>query len=275
MEEQYKFKKVDNWIFVHDPEDQFSYSTMERFFGYTRLFIAKALGIQSSIVRTNTLLYNTTKEQPYPLFMPRRENIPATLLDVCSYPVSNAIRTTIPALDLLANYIFQMSHELTHLIIDTCKLDYVSSWEERHVSWFEETICEAMSLFVLHQAYKHWSSSPFYQETPDYDRSLQKYLEKEVSTKAGWALKQCTTISDLVIVSQNASNKRGDRIEERNRLYSLFLNNPRMIKSIKNYPRHVCSDGVLINFEQWLFTEPHHRDFLMELATIQPKVVPT
>ena len=51
-------------------------------------------------------------------------------------------------------YVYQFSHELCHVMtnFDRCK-------EHKH-NWFEESLCELASLFVLHRLAAVWKSSP-------------------------------------------------------------------------------------------------------------------
>lgn len=56
-----------------------------------------------------------------------------------------------------SQFIYQFSHELTHYII------YSNNKEkEKQIKWFEETICEAMSLFTLNKISENWMSTPLY-----------------------------------------------------------------------------------------------------------------
>lgn len=50
-------------------------------------------------------------------------------------------------------YAFQFSHELGHLICQTKRQDQTNQW-------FEESLCEAASLFALRELSKRWTSDP-------------------------------------------------------------------------------------------------------------------
>jgi len=48
-------------------------------------------------------------------------------------------------------HVYEFSHEMCHVMINSRKIaDYQNSWAYKH-SWFDETICEMGSLYVLHK----------------------------------------------------------------------------------------------------------------------------
>ncbi len=71
---------------------------------------------------------------------------------------------------LWAQYTFQFAHELCHIL---CGYD-----EDPHANkWFEESVCEAASLFVLRRSAETWKTSPPYPNWKDYAPHLKSYAD--------------------------------------------------------------------------------------------------
>lgn len=86
-----------------------------------------------------------------------------------------------------AQYAFQFSHELCHIY---CRYD-----EDQHGNdWFEESVCEMASLFVLRKMSESWKSDPPFDHWKDFAPRLADYAEdrlqdsrlKEGQTLADW-----------------------------------------------------------------------------------------
>lgn len=73
------------------------------------------------------------------------------------------IRTNSASLNYWAQYIYQLSHELTHYVIRQYKED-----KDAIVKWFEETICEAMSLYILKASGLRWNECLLSRNDPNY-----------------------------------------------------------------------------------------------------------
>lgn len=66
---------------------------------------------------------------------------------------------------------YQFSHELCHVLTNHQN----KSGENQ---WFDESLCEAMSLYSLDEMSVKWRTNPPYENWKGYAKSLQKYLEK-------------------------------------------------------------------------------------------------
>jgi hypothetical protein len=84
-----------------------------------------------------------------------------------------------------AQFAFQFGHEMGHIVCGCA--DYPNPNK-----WFEETLCEAASLFVLGRMAETWKTRPPQSNWKDYAASLQKYRD-ERTTKA--ALPKGTTLA--------------------------------------------------------------------------------
>jgi hypothetical protein len=80
------------------------------------------------IMANDFCIYNDPNA-PYPMLITNKESL--------------IIRTCVET-GFWCQFIYQFSHELTHFVIRTFKKN---NNKNIYVKWFEETICESMSLF--------------------------------------------------------------------------------------------------------------------------------
>ncbi len=73
-----------------------------------------------------------------------------------------------------AQFSFQFAHEMGHILCGYA--DYPNP-----NSWFEETVCEAASLFALGRMAGTWKTAPPYPNWKDYAASLQKYRDERTA----------------------------------------------------------------------------------------------
>jgi hypothetical protein len=81
-----------------------------------------------------------------------------------------------------SQYAYQFGHEFCHIL---CGFDRDGSKNE----WFEETLCETASLFVMRAMAKTWKNDAPYPNWVDYRHSLQDYaddvIEKRIAIPKG------------------------------------------------------------------------------------------
>ena len=70
-----------------------------------------------------------------------------------------------------SQHAYQFAHELGHCLCRFKKADKANMW-------FEESVCEAASLFTLRAMAKEWAVKPPYPHWKDYSKSLFAYAEK-------------------------------------------------------------------------------------------------
>ena len=72
-----------------------------------------------------------------------------------------------------AQYAFQFSHELCHIL---------SGFDDdpHGNDWFEETLCELASLYSLRQMGESWKTDPPYEHWKDYARHLTQYANDRI-----------------------------------------------------------------------------------------------
>ncbi len=68
---------------------------------------------------------------------------------------------------------YQFAHELCHIL---CGYD-----QDPHPNrWFEESLCEAASLFVLRRSAETWKTRPPYPNWKDYAKHLRSYADDRI-----------------------------------------------------------------------------------------------
>jgi hypothetical protein len=85
-----------------------------------------------------------------------------------------------------AQFAFQFGHEMGHVVCG-----YAEYPNPNH--WFEETICEAASLFVLGRMAESWKTRPPYPNWKGYADSLKQYRDERLSKEA---LPEGTALAD-------------------------------------------------------------------------------
>ena len=73
-----------------------------------------------------------------------------------------------------AQFSFQFAHEMGHIV---CGFEEYSNPN----LWFEETLCETASLFVLGRMAEGWKTRPPYPNWKDYSGALQKYRDDRIA----------------------------------------------------------------------------------------------
>lgn len=74
---------------------------------------------------------------------------------------------------------YQFSHEVCHLLTN---YDLAPN-NVSHQQWFEESLCEAFSLFTLKELSAQWASNPPYAHWKEYAPEIQKYVDGMMKQK--------------------------------------------------------------------------------------------
>ena len=161
--------------------------------------------------------------------------------------------------------IFQLSHEMCHYAMHQTKDN-----KDITLSWFEEIVCEAVSLYALEYASKEWSACKLSQYSPDFASNHKKYLYDELKSDYTDGFKVCDSVDKLLLyeVQKKPENERETHCEERNIIYATISKNPLELKSVLNYTKYIENNGVTIDFDRWIQDNPCN--LLQELKKIQP-----
>lgn len=174
------------------------------------------------------------------------------------------LRTCLESLQYWAQYIYQVSHELTHYIIRQYKEN-----KELYVKWFEETLCEAMSLYILKASSLRWQECSLSNCNPQYGASIMHYFEKTYNETGPSSLKKCRSFDELKKIENSCEENRISRSIERNFLTDTFCERPENISAFVWYTRYMRGD-LLIDFKKW--KENDSNPLISKLEAIQPNL---
>ncbi|HYG76792.1 MAG TPA: hypothetical protein VEK08_17445 [Planctomycetota bacterium] len=164
---------------------------------------------------------------------------------------------------LWAQYAFQFAHEMGHVL---CSYD-----EDDHKNkWFEESICELASLFVLRRMSKSWESQPPYPNWKNYAPHLKSYADERMKTAqlpAGQTLAQWYADNAPVLASNATDRERNNVVATA--LLPLFEAQPERWEAVtwlnaeKLTPLHTFKDYLFA----WRRNAPEkHRPFITMIA---------
>jgi hypothetical protein len=162
-----------------------------------------------------------------------------------------------------SQYAFQFGHELCHVL---CRFDQDPTGN----LWFEESLCEMASLFVLRRMSETWASEPPYPNWKDYAPSLATYARERMDqaklpagqSLAAWyreharALAKNATDRDLNLVVATA-------------LLAKFESQPQHWAAVHylNVGRPVAPQPFTDYLGDWHANVPaEHRPFVAEIA---------
>lgn len=160
---------------------------------------------------------------------------------------------------------YQISHELLHYIF------HQTSNGLPILSWFEETLCEAFSLYILNFCSEKWSDCEISKKYPNYNINMSSYLSRELDKFPNYGLRSCINLNDLRYIDSISESNRSERLLERNYVYTLFRKYRNNIHLITNYRKYVIYD-VFIDFDKWI-KDTNNNEFIIELSKIQPKII--
>ena len=131
-----------------------------------------------------------------------------------------------------AQTIFQLSHELCHYVIRYFKQD-----KNKTLSWFEEIMCEAFSLYALDWSARNWLLFGLYNRNPNFNRSIERYLKEELLKEGTLEFSKCNTLESLKLYEETKrpEGERESHRNERNVLWEEIQRNPMECKALCYY----------------------------------------
>ena len=175
----------------------------------------------------------------------------------------NKIRLAQDDLSYWAQTIYQLSHEMCHYIFRHYKKD-----KDITLRWYEETVCEAISLYFLDYASKAWNKCELSNMNPHFYQSISDYLKNEIGKNPTNDFKICTNIDLLKEYEFNNVYERKTRYAERNYLYKELLSNKDDFHVLLNYTNYLNGDGLSFAFDNW--ERDYSSDLIMAIKDIQP-----
>lgn len=184
----------------------------------------------------------------------------------CDYSNPARIRLHQQSLNLWAQTVYQLSHEMTHYACYS-----VRGRSNGAISWYEEVACEAMSLYALEYAAANWKSCWLSHINPRFDGTIRDYLNTVLADAPSSGLADCRTHAALLAYerARYPENRRAGHVRERNLLYHAIRKAPWAAGAIPYYCNFVCAGGVVIDFAAWRRANPTN-PLIPVLASIQP-----
>lgn len=176
------------------------------------------------------------------------------------------IRLAQPSLIYWAQTIYQLAHELGHYALRQYKND-----KNFTLSWFEEIVCEALSLYFLHWSSENWQSCELGKLYPNFKYSLKEYLINELKRSGNDVFKNCTTIQQLLIYEKNfAAAFRETHLNETNALFYQIIKDPEACSCFCEYVNYLNSDNLTLDFVRW--GQENNNLMIRFLSTLQPNI---
>ncbi len=166
---------------------------------------------------------------------------------------------------------YQFAHELTHVLSNFDNSAIRQAKQNDPNQWFEESICEAASLFALKKMASTWEVSPPYEQWKDYAPALRRYAE-EMQLEAHRSLPQGTTLANWF--SQNEQAVRIDPYRRASneivaeRLLKLFEQHPQSWGAISflNHDKQMATHNLREYLQQWYACCPEaHKNFVQQV----------
>lgn len=171
-------------------------------------------------------------------------------------------------------FAYQFSHELCHIFTNYRQRALDGGAVTRDHQWFEETVCETVSLFALDRLSASWKRSPPHPRWKDYAPAFREYADRLLSQK------HRRLTPDGTIAAWYEAN-RGELethayLRDRNELLAnallpLFQNTPGSLASIAflNHERPDSSGSFKAYLEAWYTCCPsEHRNFVGRLISL-------
>lgn len=235
-----------NWTPAIGTEDDQKY--MRPLFEFLLLQFVEIFG-ETILGAEQCIAYNDSTA-PFPMLITNRTPI--------------QLRTCSKSLRYWAQYIYQTSHELTHYVIRQYKED-----KDAIVRWFEETLCEAMSLYILKSSSLRWHECALSHINSNYGTSLMDCFKSTYDETGPSSLKACRSLDDLKNIESTCQTQRISRTIERNYLVDAFCEHPESISAFVYYPLYMRGD-LQIDFEKW--KESDSTPLVSKLESIQPNL---
>ncbi len=166
---------------------------------------------------------------------------------------------------------YQFAHELTHVLSNFDNSAVRQAKLNDPNQWFEESICEAASLFALKKMASTWEISPPYAQWKDYAPALRRYAE-EMQLESHRTLPQGTTLANWF--SQNEQAVRVDPYRRASneivaeRLLRLFEQHPQSWGAISylNHDKQIAATDIREYLLQWYACCPDaHKSFVQQV----------
>ncbi len=171
-------------------------------------------------------------------------------------------------------FTYQFSHELCHIFTNYEHREISRDDVTRDHQWFEETLCEAVSIFTLHRMTSSWEHAPPYPQWKEYAPAFREYAERLLSEKHR-RLPPNRSIGEWY--QENREALQGNPyLREKNdllatRLLSLLENTPGSLRAIGylNLEKPSINKSFEAYLESWYSCCPEgNRDFVSRVIAL-------
>jgi hypothetical protein len=166
---------------------------------------------------------------------------------------------------------YQFAHELTHVLsnFDNSALRQANARDPNQ--WFEESLCEAASLFALKQMAATWEVSPPYEDWKGYAPALRRYAE-DMKRESHRRLPEGMTLANWF--SQNEKTVRSNPYQRASneivatRLLALLEQHPDQWGALSylNHDSKAAASDIREYLQQWYQSCPEaHKHFVQQV----------
>lgn len=171
-------------------------------------------------------------------------------------------------------FAYQFSHELCHIFTNFEHREISRDTASRDHQWFEEALCEAVSLFTLNRLASSWEYSPPYPGWEEYAPAFRQYANR-LLTETHRHLHTNESIARWFRANQTALNGN-PYLREKNellatRLLSLLENTPGSLEAIGylNLERSPSAKSLKAYLESWYSCCPEkYRAFISQVTAL-------
>lgn len=119
--------------------------------------------------------------------------------------------------------IFQLAYEMCYCILQ----EYKRQWKkERFLSWYEETVCNAFSCYILKYSMENWNKCDLSNINPEYSKYIDEYLQMKMKEEGT------------------------EQQENINKLYDIFCDNPKAVNSLEKYYDYINEDNSSLDVQR-------------------------
>jgi len=164
-----------------------------------------------------------------------------------------------------SQYAYQFAHEFCHILCNYREAD-----SSNH--WFEESLCETASLFVLRRMAESWKTNPPYSTWKGYSTSLKNYIDDH--------MRKTEKLEDLTLAQWYLRNEEALRKNSTDRPKNQIVAQ-QLLPLFEKNPEHWAALGFLNQWDKtktltfaeylsdWHQRVPQkHQEFIQEIAKL-------
>lgn len=140
--------------------------------------------------------------------------------------------------------VYQLSHELTHCFVHCHNKNL-----KQEIKWFEETICEAMSLYFLDHFSKKWCFLPVSVKNRNYAKKFIIYAQNVINGPSIISIENIKTEQELQLFNIRCEKERANRRREMICLYKKITKS--CILGLLAYRDYVIEGTLMLDTQKY------------------------